>query len=184
MAEKVNAIKNKEDIKKVMGILKEKNEIVYVFFVLGISTGIDPNDLINLKIKDIKKAISLTKLKVNKKVISLNNDNLGILDNFIKNKSEEAYLFENKRTLKPYTTRSIGKIINDAVKEAGLKYNVAVKGLKKTYAYLIYKKIEEKEGALLATIILKKILGHGCLNRTIDFLGLEENLTKECFEII
>ncbi len=184
MAKKVNAIKNKEDIKKVMSILKDKNETIYIFFILGISTGIDPSDLINLKIKDIIKAIDLEKLKVNKKTISLNKNQLVILKDFIKNKSEEAYLFENKRTLEPYTTRRIGRIINDAVNEAGLKYNVAVNGLKKTYAYLLYKKIEEKDGALLAVIFLKKILGHGCLSRTMDYLDLEENLTKECFQII
>ncbi|MDU7069348.1 MAG: hypothetical protein E6343_15440, partial [Clostridium perfringens] len=102
MAKKVNAIKNKEDIKKVMSILKDKNETIYIFFILGISTGIDPSDLINLKIKDIIKAIDLEKLKVNKKTISLNKNQLVILKDFIKNKSEEAYLFENKRTLEPY----------------------------------------------------------------------------------
>lgn len=91
------------------------------------------------------------------------------LDNFIKNKNDNDWLFENNKTSKPITRIQAYRIINKACLEVGIVDNVGTHTLRKTFGYHFYQ--EYKDIALL-----QYIFNHSSQRITLMYIGITQEM--------
>lgn len=178
-----NPLKDKDSILDIQDYLKEKSERDYYLFVLGIATGYRAGDLVKLKVRDIKIALSngyfeiLEGKKINSKSIKKENikprivkviNNLEVLlKKYIRYKKDYEYLFPSRKGKNKHITVShVSRILKNAGEEFGLK-NITAHSMRKTYAYKIY--LESNHDLLL----VKEMLGHRSIEETKCYLGLD-----------
>ncbi|KZL93806.1 tyrosine-type recombinase/integrase [Clostridium magnum] len=179
-------IKDKELVLDIQDYLKYKNERDYILFVTGISTGYRAGDLVKLKVRDIKSALSngyfeiLEGKKVNTKKIRKENikprevkivSNLySILKNYIKDKKDYEYVFESRKGRNKYISVShVSRILREAGEAFGLT-NISAHSMRKTYAYSIY--IESDHDI----IAVKEMLRYRSPEITKRYLGLDREV--------
>ena len=182
------AAKPIKDLEKVMDIqdyLRYKNERDYVLFVLGIATGYRAGDLVKLKVRDVKKALSygyfeiMEGKKLNTRNIRKENkkpreviivDKLArILKAYIKDKHDYDYMFPSRKGKGYIQVSHVSRILN----EAGLNfnmYNITAHSMRKTYAYTIYVQSN------FDIVAVKELLGHSSIEITKRYLGLDREL--------
>ncbi|UDI78979.1 tyrosine-type recombinase/integrase [Staphylococcus taiwanensis] len=170
----VEPIRNKEDVKKMYNVLKEKSERDYLFFKLAIHTGIRLMDLINLKVRDVKmndrediKASWIQPCAPSIKIM-LPADLRMELNQFIEDYKlmNDQLLFQSLRTHSALSRQQAYRIIHHAAEELGLNH-IGLTTLRKTFAYHAY-----KSGISIA--IIQKYLGHQTTHETVKFIGLSQ----------
>src|SRR5690554_6075480 len=96
---KVEPIRDKNKIEEIKNILKKKSSRNYMFFVLGINTGLRIGDLLKLKVKNVrnKSHIIIKEQKTSKYKQFLINSNLRKeLNKHIEGMSDHEYLFQSR----------------------------------------------------------------------------------------
>jgi integrase len=143
-----NPIKDEKLILDIQDYLKYKSERNFVLFVIGIATGYRAGDLVILKARDVRKALSdgyfeiLEGKKVNSKNIRKENikprvvkiiGNLEIiLRRFIKDKKDYEYIFPSRKGCNKHIEVSrVSSILGEAGEQFGLK-NITAHSLRKT----------------------------------------------------
>lgn len=181
-----NPIKGKELILDIQDYLKYKSDRDFLLFVIGISTGYRAGDLVQLKVRDARKALSdgyfeiMESKKENSKNIRKENmkpriakviENMArVLKSYIKNKRDYEYLFQSRKGNNTHITVShVSRILKEAGEEFGLS-NISAHSMRKTYAYSIY---VESEYDIVA---VKEMLGHSSAEITKRYLGLDREL--------
>ncbi|ABR48561.1 phage integrase family protein [Alkaliphilus metalliredigens QYMF] len=178
-----NPIKGKEAVLDIQDYLKCTGQRDYVLFVLGIATGYRAGDIVKLKVRDIKASLEngyfeiLEGKKVNSKNIRKENikprivkviKNLEILlRKYIKGKKDYEYLFQSRKGKnRSIHVSTVSRILKAAGEEFGLK-NITAHSMRKTFAYSIY--VESEYDITL----VKEMLGHGSIEETKCYLGLD-----------
>lgn len=182
-------IKDKRTIQDMQEYLKFHNERDYILFIIGITTGYRSQDLVDLKIRDIEKALRdkefcilekkreknhrTRSLKSNPKprVTVLQPYVAKILKEYIRGKPGYDYAFPSQKG-GHITVDSYGKILRAAGKYFKLD-NIAAHTPRKIYAYKLYmdsdKNIE----------LVRQALGHSTTLITERYLGLDRDAIEE-----
>ncbi|MBI5971696.1 tyrosine-type recombinase/integrase [Staphylococcus caledonicus] len=168
----VEPIRNKDDVKKMYYILKDKSDRDYLFFKLAIHTGIRLVDLLNLKVRDIKvvekgeiKSSWIQQCAPSIKIKLPNDLRKEIHDYIERNQlTNDELLFQSIRTHRELSRQQAYRIIHHAAEELGLSH-IGLTTLRKTFAYHAY-----KSGISIA--IIQKYLGHQTTQETVKFIGL------------
>lgn len=176
-------IKESEQVLDFQDYLKYKNERDYILFLLGISTGYRAGDLVSLRIRDIKTALSngyfliLEGKKKNTKKIRKENMKAReviiisklkkILRDYIKDKDDYEFLFLSRKGENSHILVSqVSRVLASAGKALGLS-NISAHSMRKTYAYTIY------VTSGFDIVAVKEMLGHSSIEITKRYLGLD-----------
>lgn len=160
-------IKNIQEINCIKDLYRQKNQISeLLMFTLAINTGIDLINLLNLRVKDIKNKKYLCIEK--NKSIPLNEEILKLIDEVIKDKKNNEYLFSNANGNKRHRT-TVFYSFKNIIAELGLRNKYSVASWKKTFAYHYYHKYKDLS-------YLQWLFNQTNINMALKFIDEDENM--------
>lgn len=140
-----------------------------LIFLIGINTGLRVNDLVRLKVADVKNKDILTirEGKTNKR----REINVGMLQaeiqRFIVDKQPDAYLFTSQKGSKAISTTQVYRILNDAAGFLG-RDDIGTHTMRKTFGYHHYKQFKD-------VAILQEIFNHAAPSITKRYIGIRQD---------
>ncbi|NPV89931.1 MAG: tyrosine-type recombinase/integrase [Firmicutes bacterium] len=176
---KVEPIRDLKKIDAIKRILKKENPRNYLFFILGINTGIRADDLLNLKVEDVIDSSGQVKNYLN--VSDRNGQEISLFLNemvkeTIKNYLEglgdlkrEQFLFASRKGgNRPISRVHAWHVLNDAAQRVGISSNIGTNTLRKTFAYHAL-----SQGVDI--FHLQKIFNHLSPCITMKYIGVTES---------
>jgi len=167
----VEPIRDKNKIEKVKQVLLSKSIRDFLIFEIGVNSGLRISDLLALKVKDVahKKYLEIKERKTGKnKRFPLNQVIIEKINEFIKNKNPENYLFCGQNTHQLSRVQAY-RIIKNACQKVGVNERIGTHSLRKTFGYHFYK--SNKDIALL-----QNILNHSSPNITLRYIGINQDI--------
>jgi integrase len=172
----VEPIRDIDQIKKIKDYLLAKNYRDYLFFIIGINTGLRISDLLKLKVSDVKDKyhIIIKEQKTGKeKKFTLNEQIRFEIERYTGNKKEEEYLFCSKRNrLSPIDRIVAYRTLNEAAEATGLNTKMGTHTLRKTFGFHLYQ--QKKDVALL-----QYLFNHSSPSVTLRYIGINQNVADE-----
>lgn len=179
----VQPIRDKEKIKTIKFILKNRSLRDYCLFVLGINSGLRISDLLKLCVADIldrgkiKERIELREKKTGKfKDFPLSKGTRQALAEYLK--SREYQLNEPlfiSRTNKGFLKRQQAYLIlNDVARQVGIKEKIGTHTLRKTFGYHAYNSGYDIE-------LIQKLFNHSAPSITLRYIGITQDDMDEVY---
>lgn len=140
-----------------------------LIFLVGINTGLRVNDIVKLKVGDVrgKDSFIIFEGKTNKK----RTVNISMIKNEIEayttGKRSDEYLFKSQKGDKPITTTQVYRILSSAADYVGYDY-VGTHTMRKTFGYHHYKQFKD-------VAILQEIFNHSAPSITKRYIGIRED---------
>ncbi|WHY66840.1 tyrosine-type recombinase/integrase [Neobacillus sp. SuZ13] len=180
MKEGLTKLSKKDEIKDVQP-LRDYDQIIdmkwslkkwcgdrdYILFLLGINTGLRVTDLLNLRVKDIKKKkkITVKEGKTNKpRTIHLANV-YKELNEYIKTLEGSEWLFPSRKGDKPITRIQAYRQLNKAAKMVDIEDGIGTHTMRKTFGYWYYKQTKD-------VAKLQMMLNHSHPKITLQYIGI------------
>ncbi|WP_264175925.1 tyrosine-type recombinase/integrase [Virgibacillus alimentarius] len=144
-----------------------------MIFLIGINTGLRVNDLVQLKVGDVKNkdVFSIREGKTNKK----REINVGMLqkeiERFTEGKRPDEFLFQSQKGTSPITTTQVYRILDDAADFMG-RDDVGTHTMRKTFGYHHYKQFKD-------VAILQEIFNHAAPSITRRYIGIRQDEINE-----
>lgn len=183
-----NPIKQSSKVLDIQDYFKINSERNYMLFALGVGTGYRAGDLVSLQVRDVRSALEngyfeiLEGKKKNSKNIRKSNikprrayivSNLEkVLKKYIKSKKDYEYMFPSRKGGYIEVPR-VTTILKEAGEKFGLK-NITAHSMRKTYAYHLW--VENNYN----TTLIKELLIHSSEQETRKYLGLDNEMYKDC----
>lgn len=194
------AIKDVELLSDIQDYLKYHNERDYIIFIIGLRTGYRMQDIVDLKIKDIKKALVECRFVIEEKKrfrnyeARKNNKTKGysrrakprivefsrrevfykVLEKYIEGKQAYDYAFKSQKG-NHIEVDSYARILKKAG-EYFKCYHLGAHTPRKTYAYNLF----NNSGKNL--ILVQLALGHSSPETTKRYIGVDEDFVNEYSE--
>src|SRR3954452_14855585 len=166
----VQPIRSLEKLSDMKWSLKRHcSERDYILFLLGINTGLRVSDLLNLKIKDVKKKkkVVVKEGKTEKpRTIHLNNIYHDVND-YIKILGGSEWLFPSRKGDKPISRIQAYRQLNNAARLVDITDGIGTHTMRKTSGYWYYK--EPRDIASL-----QRILNHSHPEITLRYIGITD----------
>lgn len=166
----VQPIRNYDQITDMKWALKRFcGERDYILFLLGINTGLRISDLLNLKIKDLKKKkkVIVKEGKTKKpRTIHLNNI-YDEINNYIKTLEGTEWLFPSRKGDKPISRIQAYRQLNKASKMIDITDGIGTHTMRKTFGYWFYKETRD-----IAS--LQRLLNHSHPEITLRYIGITD----------
>lgn len=166
----VQPIRDPDMIEQIKRYLRSMNERNYMLFVFGINTGLRIQDMLKLRVRDVKgDHIVMREMKTDKqKWLKINPTLKRELKRYISDKDDYEYLFKSREGKnKPITRDMAYKILRKAANEFGL-VDIGTHTCRKTFGYHLYRK--EKDITLL-----QKIFNHSSPEITLRYIGMDQD---------
>ncbi|MBR0578104.1 site-specific integrase [Bacillus altitudinis] len=166
----VQPIRDLDQIHYIKKYLGERNKRNLLLFVAGINLGLRISDLLELRVKDVRKQyVSLREQKTGKeKRIKINKTLRKAIDQYIKDKDDQEYLFKSREGLnKPISRSSAYNIMREAADYVGLD-SIGTHTLRKTFGYWHYKKFKD-------VALLQEIFNHSSPDITLRYIGITQD---------
>lgn len=179
----VQPIRNKEMINKLGEVLKSMNEKYYVMYRIGVTSGLRISDILNIKVKDIKKNyIEVLEQKTKKvRVFKLNSKTKQLCLDFIDQQQlqdNDYLIYSNKKdsdgNIKPISRQQAHKVLKDASNVLGIE-DVGTHTLRKTFGYWHYKQYSD-------VAILQDIFNHSAPSVTLRYIGITQDIKDKTIE--
>lgn len=186
-------IKDKEILLDIQDYLKSKSIRNYVLFVLGIGTGYRTGDLVQLRVRDVKRALragyflimeskklnshNIRQENMKPREVTIPNRLAIILKDYIKYKNDYDYMFKSRKGIGPIKVKQVSRILSEAGEYFGLE-NITAHSMRKTYAYIIYVNSGHD------IVAVKEMLGHSSIEITKRYLGLDRELYDKYSETL
>ena len=174
--EYVQPIRDIEKIEEVKSILREHGTRDLLLFCLGINTELRVSDLLKFKVGDVrnKSHIELKEQKTGKlKRFLLKGNLLALIEDYIKNKDDNDYLFPSRNGHnKPLSRVMAYNIINNACKKAGIQERIGMHTLRKTFSYHHYQMYKD-------VAMLQYLLNHSSPSITLRYIGITQDNIEE-----
>jgi len=173
---RVDPITELKDIKSIK-ILLNNSPRDNLIFVMGVNSGLRVQDLLQLKVRDIKNAaiadrIILREIKTGKdNVFILNSEIKSALDIYLSssNVRDDDYLFKSRKGYNyPINTSSVTRLVKQWTRAVNLKGNYGAHSLRKTWCY------HQRKTFGVPWEILAKRLNHSTPAITMRYLGIQE----------
>ena len=176
-----------KDLSRVFDIqdyLRYKSERNYILFLLGVTTGYRAGDLVELKVRDVREALTRGKFEImegkkkNSKNIREKNRKpreaiiLPELEReikkYIKYKKDYEFMFPSRKGKGKSHIKvdRVTEIIKEAAEYFGME-EITAHSMRKTYAYTVY--IEND----FDIVAVKEMLGHSSIEETKAYIGLD-----------
>ncbi len=168
----VAPIKDEETLVMFAEALKEIDEKYYILFELGIGTGLQLQDILAFKVKDVKGKKELV-VKIGKhkqKIVFKIPANLQKeIAAFIKGRPDNEYLIKGHRTKnKPVSREQAYRVLRSAGHHVGL-HSIGAQTMRKTYAYRYYRETGD-------IYHLQALFNHASPSITYRFIGEKPNV--------
>lgn len=150
--EYVQPIRSTKQIELMKTFLLKRSKRDWFLFVLGINVGLRISDILPLQVKHIKNKSHIVireKKTGKKKRFPINSELRALINDYIKNKGDNEYLFPSRKTKLNIDRVQAYRIINLAAAEVGLS-EIGTHTMRKTFGYHFYQKT--KDVALLQEI--------------------------------
>ncbi|WP_067725345.1 tyrosine-type recombinase/integrase [Oceanobacillus damuensis] len=177
----VQPIRDPDVIKGIKQYLKLRSIRNYLFFCLGIYSGLRVSDLLSIKVGMVKGShvsIIEQKRKKPKKFLihpSIRDD----LDGFIAGKNDDEFLFKSRQAKtksklkgQPIDRSTAYKMLNDVAKEFGL-VDIGTHTMRKTYGYHLYMKNKTN------IALLMQMFNHNDESTTLRYIGVTQEMMDE-----
>lgn len=163
-----------------------------MLFLVGVNTSLRASDLCDIqwntffnedgtfkkecslqpkKTRKTRKFVKIYFNEVIKKAIT------GYLEQYPMDNTDD-YVFKSRVGDGHITEKSLGRIIKNTAKEAGIEKNINSHSLRKTFGALVYHRAVDKSNAL---IVLQKIFNHSSPAITSKYIGLTDAEISETF---
>jgi len=142
-------------------------------FLLGINTGLRVNDVVRLKISDVRDQtkVYIREGKTNKR----REINIGMIqeeiERFIEGKLLDEYLFKSQKGSNAISTTQVYRILNDAADFLG-RNDIGTHTMRKTFGYHHYKQFKD-------VAILQEIFNHAAPSITMRYIGIRQDEINE-----
>lgn len=178
----VEGFDNKQDLEIFENRLKEKNEVFYLIWKVGVNLALRVSDVLKITVEDAKEYIETKVYKARDKktkkynLVKMNNNTLQALKRaleireYSKVSGENKYLFVGQgnrvsNSLTSISRQAVDKYFKKAADDENLKIQIGTHTMRKTWGRLAYKKgyrIEE----------IMKRLNHSSEGITLIYLGI------------
>jgi len=197
----VYPIKDKNEIEKLKKYFKDKIDNAYypeekkiagrnlLLIIFSLNVGLRMSDIVKLKWKDIlyndntfKDAIRIQEKKTGKyKNFYLNDSVKNAITDYVENFNimikQESYIFKSREG-GHIEVRTVGKIIKEAAKSIGIKYNVGTHTMRKTWSY--WQIMSHKNDAHFMAHLMH-LLNHSSISATLHYAGISEEQNKQYY---
>lgn len=177
----VQPIRDPEVIKGIKEYLRVRSMRNYLFFCLGIYSGLRVSDLLTLKVGMVRGTHVTIREKKTKKVKkflihpTIRED----LDKYIARKKDDEYLFKSRQRKKksrlkgqPIDRSTAYKILNDAAKQFGL-VDIGTHTMRKTFGYHLYMQNPQN------LALLMKMFNHTSEATTLMYIGVTQEMMDD-----
>lgn len=177
----IEPIKDKEIVRDIINYLKIQNSRNAIMFGLGVFCGLRISDILNLKVKDVRRKWNL-KVKQQKTgnviEIVLNRELKKMIDEYTKDMKETDYLIKSRTGKNKAISRTQAyRIMKDIQEEFNLN-KIGCHSTRKTFAYWLY--IDNKKDIGL----VQKALGHQSSATTLAYIGMDKERVNEAIKKI
>ena len=187
-----------KDLSRVFDIqdyLRYKSERNYILFLLGVTTGYRAGDLVELKVRDVREALTRGKFEImegkkkNSKNIREKNRKpreaiiLPELEReikkYIKYKKDYEFMFPSRKGKGKSHIKvdRVTEIIKEAAEYFGME-EITAHSMRKTYAYTVY--IEND----FDIVAVKEMLGHSSIEETKAYIGLDREKYHQYSQVL
>lgn len=177
----VEPIKDKETVREIIKYLKKQNERNAIMFGLGVFCGLRISDILNLKVRDVRKKWNLKIIQQktgNRIEIILNRELKKMIDSYTENMNETDYLIRSREGKnRPISRTQAYRIMRDIQQEFNLE-NVGCHSTRKTFAYWLYMDNKKDIG------LVQKALGHQSSATTLAYIGMDKERLNEAIKRI
>ena len=175
----VDPIREISDIQKIKAELLRSSYRDYLFFEVGINTGLRVSDILTLKVSDVRDKfyIEIREQKTGKgKKFRLNDTVKTELENFISGKKDNDFIFESRRSRGvPLERTRAYCILNNAAAAAGLKIKIGTHTMRKTFGFHFYQKTKD-------IALLQELFNHSSPSVTLRYIGINQNIIDAALE--
>ncbi|MNI45376.1 Tyrosine recombinase XerD [compost metagenome] len=164
----VQPIRDQEKIEEIQEILKKQSMRDWLLFTIGINSGLHLSDLLTLRVRDLKDKhkVAIREARTGKeKTFTINTQLSDWIQEYIRHKDEEDYLFPSQRTGRPIKRIRVYRILNEAAKQAGL-YDIGTHTLRKTFGYHYYLRTKNVS-------VLRELFNHSAPSVTLRYIGVQ-----------
>lgn len=179
---KVQPITDPKDIKRIKRLLKD-NPRDSLLFIMGINTGLRTQDLLSLRVDDVKTAAISDRIEIKEKktgkmnVLIINAEIHSALQTYLKSHTPvvpREYLFKSRKGYNyPLTTYAVTHYVQNWCDEIKLKGNFGAHTLRKTWAY------QQRTQFGVSWEIIAKRLNHSNPAVTRRYMGVQAEEVEE-----
>ena len=175
----VDPIRDLADIKKMKAELLRSSYRDFLFFEMGINTGLRVSDILKLKVSDVKDKyyIEIKEQKTGKtKKFRINDVLKSELESYLEGKKDNDYIFESRRTRGiPLERTRAYCILNQAAEAAGVKFKIGTHTMRKTFGFHFYQKTKD-------IALLQELFNHASPSVTLRYIGINQNIMDAALE--
>ena len=168
----VAPIKNEETLQKFKAALRAVDDKYYILFEIGIGTGLQLQDILQFRIKDVQGKDTLHAVIGTRQIeraFPLKPELQAIIADFIKNKDANEYLITGyASTNKPLSREQAYRIFKQTGSKIGLK-SIGTQTMRKTFAWRYYKETGDIH-------YIQTLLNHASPNITFRYIGEKPNI--------
>ena len=178
---KVEPIIHMKDVKSIKKLLADRPRDL-LLFTLGCNTGHRVQDLLALKVSDVRyvrlnERVSLKEKKTGKEnVFIMNKEIRRVLDSYLEyaKPQDEHYLFKSRKGKNyPLTTYAVTMMVQRWCDEINLKINAGAHTLRKTWCY------HQRKTYGVSWELISKRCAHASPSITRRYLGIQEEEVEE-----
>lgn len=164
-------IKDKEVVKNILIALEKENKRNAIMFGLGVYCGFRISDILNLKVKDVRRKwnLKIKQQKTGKYIeMPLNRELKKIIDIYTNEMNDTDYLIKSRKgSNRAISETQAYRIMQEIAKEFKLK-EIGCHSTRKTFAYWLY--IDNKKDIGL----VQKALGHKSSATTLAYIDMDK----------
>lgn len=177
----VEPIKDKEIVREIIKYLKLRNKRNAIMFGLGVFCGLRISDILNIRVKDVRKKwnLKITQQKTGNRIdIVLNRELKKVIDDYTEDMKDTDFLIKSRTGKnRPISRTQAYRIMQDIKQEFDLQ-NIGCHSTRKTFAYWLY--MDNKKDIGLA----QKALGHQSSATTLTYIGMDKERVNEAIKKI
>lgn len=168
----VSPIKDEETLEHFKQKLREVDDKYYIMFEIGVGTGLQLQEILKFKNKDIRgkdKIEASIGTKNIKRTFTIPEDLKKIIDKFTEGKDPEAYLIQGHASSPAALSREQAyRVFKSVGKEMGLN-SIGAQTMRKTFAWRYYKNTND-------IYYLQNLLNHASPSITYRYIGEKPNV--------
>lgn len=185
----VQPIRDKEIIIQIKNYLKVTSFRNYIFFSMGIHSGLRVSDLLNLQVGHVRDQLHINfiaqktknrKKKRKRKKFIIHPDYYDDLMIYIADMPDDAYLFASRQKKtrtgavgEPIRRETAWRLMNNLAGRFGLE-NIGVHSLRKTWGYQLILSSPPEQAAFVMALLME-MFGHETQEETLRYLGLTQD---------
>lgn len=169
----VEPIRDKEKVREIIDYLKINDIRTAVMFGLGVYCGLRIGDILNLRVKDVKRKwrLKIKQQKTGKNSdIVLNRELKKIIDKYTEDMTDSEYLIKSRKGKNKPITRQQAYNIMQQIGEVFEINNIGCHTMRKTFGYHLYINNKKNIG------LVQKALGHNSSGSTLSYIGIEKEV--------